>query len=384
MRNNFNNYLVEIFKRRNIKQYSMYIALIFIWLFFIVRTDGIFITTRNLSNLSRQVSILSILTTGMTLVIITGNIDLSIGSLMGMIGGICGVLHVWYGWGTLPVIIVAILFGALIGLFNGYLISFVKIPSFVVTLGGLLIFRGALIAINKGITVSPMAESFKFIGQSYLSEGLGYLLCTVLILMLDLIFIKSRNFNIKYNFKIESLNKFVLKLVLYDTLIIIFILIMNMYKGIPIPVIIMLIIIGIFTFITQKTKFGRYIYAVGGNYEAAFYSGINVKFIILYVFVLMGTLSSIAGIMLTARLNAATVSAGMNMELDAIAATVIGGTSFSGGIGSIPGAILGALIMSSLDNGMSLLNMNVYWQYIVKGTVLILAVWFDVYSKNKE
>ena len=383
MRNNFINYLAEIFTRKNIKQYSMYIALIFIWLFFTVRTNGTFVTTRNLSNLSRQTSILAILTTGMTLVIITGNIDLSIGSLMGMIGGICAVLHVWYGWGTLPVIIVAILCGALIGLFNGYLISFAKIPAFVVTLGGYLVFRGALIAINRGITISPMAESFKFIGQAYLSEGLGYLLCIVIILIVDLIFIKSRNFNIKYNFKIESLNKFVSKLVLYDTLIIIFILIMNMYRGIPIPVIIMLIMIGIFTFITQKTKFGRYIYAVGGNYEASFYSGINVKFIILYVFVLMGILSSMAGIMLTARLNAATVSAGMNMELNAIAATVIGGTSFSGGIGSIPGAILGALIMSSLDNGMSLLNMSVYWQYIIKGIVLILAVWFDIYYKKE-
>jgi len=361
----------------------MYIALIFIWLFFTVRTEGTFITTRNLSNLSRQVSILSILATGMTLVIITGNIDLSIGSLMGMIGGICGVLQVWYSWGTLPVIIVAILCGALIGLLNGYLISFIKIPSFVVTLGGLLMFRGALIAINRGITISPMAESFKFIGQAYLPEELGYLLSIGLILIFDLIFVKSRNFNIKYNFKIEPLSKFVLKLVLYDTLIIIFVLIMNMYRGIPIPVIIMLIIIGIFTFISQKTKFGRYIYAVGGNYEAAFYSGINVKFIILYVIVLMGILSSIAGIMLTARLNAATVSAGMNMELDAIAATIIGGTSFSGGIGSIPGAILGALIMSSLDNGMSLLNMNVYWQYIIKGIVLILAVWFDIYYKKE-
>jgi D-xylose transport system permease protein len=384
--NHINNIKVNIntSKINNIKQYSMYIALIFIWIFFIIMTDGTFMAMRNLSNLSRQVSIIAILATGMTLVIITGNIDLSVGSLMGLIGAICAVFQAWYGMGTLPVIIIAILFGSLIGLFNGYLISFAKIPSFVVTLAGLLIFRGLLIAINKGITISPMTESFKLIGQTYLSKGVGYILCIAAILIYDLISIKSRSFKVKYNFKIESLNKFILKLAFYNILIIIFTLIMNIYKGIPIPVIIMLAVIVAFTFVMQRTKFGRYIYAVGGNIEAAFYSGINTKFIILFVFIIMGALSSISGIILTARLNAATVTAGTNMELDAIAASVIGGTSFSGGIGSIPGAILGALIMASLDNGMSLLNMNVSWQYIVKGAVLLVAVLFDVYSKNKE
>jgi D-xylose transport system permease protein len=384
--NHINNIKVNIntSKINNIRQYSMYIALIFIWIFFIIMTDGTFMAMRNLSNLSRQVSIIAILATGMTLVIITGNIDLSVGSLMGLIGAICAVFQAWYGMGTLPVIIIAILFGGLIGLFNGYLISFAKIPSFVVTLAGLLIFRGLLIAINKGITISPMTESFKLIGQTYLSKGVGYILCIAAILIYDLISIKSRSFKVKYNFKIESLNKFILKLALYNILIIIFTLIMNIYKGIPIPVIIMLAVIVVFTFVMQRTKFGRYIYAVGGNVEAAFYSGINTKFIILFVFIIMGALSSISGIILTARLNAATVTAGMNMELDAIAASVIGGTSFSGGIGSIPGAILGALIMASLDNGMSLLNMNVSWQYIVKGAVLLVAVLFDVYSKSKE
>jgi D-xylose transport system permease protein len=384
--NHINNIKVNIntSKINNIKQYSMYIALIFIWIFFIIMTDGTFMAMRNLSNLSRQVSIIAILATGMTLVIITGNIDLSVGSLMGLIGAICAVFQAWYGMGTLPVIIIAILFGSLIGLFNGYLISFAKIPSFVVTLAGLLIFRGLLIAINKGITISPMTESFKLIGQTYLSKEVGYILCIAAILIYDLISIKSRSFKVKYNFKIESLNKFILKLAFYNILIIIFTLIMNIYKGIPIPVIIMLAVIVAFTFVMQRTKFGRYIYAVGGNIEAAFYSGINTKFIILFVFIIMGALSSISGIILTARLNAATVTAGMNMELDAIAASVIGGTSFSGGIGSIPGAILGALIMASLDNGMSLLNMNVSWQYIVKGVVLLVAVLFDVYSKNKE
>jgi len=384
--NHINNIKVNLntSKINNIKRYSMYIALIFIWIFFTIMTDGTFMAMRNLSNLSRQVSIIAILATGMTLVIITGNIDLSVGSLMGLIGAISAVFQAWYGMGTLPVIIIAILFGSLIGLFNGYLISFAKIPSFVVTLAGLLMFRGLLIAINKGVTISPMTESYKFIGQAYLSKGVGYILCIAAILIYDLISIKSRSFKVKYNFKIESLNKFILKLALYNILIIIFTLIMNIYRGIPIPVIIMLAVIVVFTFVMQRTKFGRYIYAVGGNIEAAFYSGINTKLIILFVFIIMGALSSISGIILTARLNAATVTAGMNMELDAIAASVIGGTSFSGGIGSIPGAILGALIMASLDNGMSLLNMNVSWQYMIKGLVLLVAVLFDVYSKNKE
>jgi len=384
--NHINNIKVNLntSKINNIKRYSMYIALIFIWIYFTIMTDGTFMAMRNLSNLSRQVSIIAILATGMTLVIITGNIDLSVGSLMGLIGAISAVFQAWYGMGTLPVIIIAILFGSLIGLFNGYLISFAKIPSFVVTLAGLLMFRGLLIAINKGVTISPMTESYKFIGQAYLSKGVGYILCIAAILIYDLISIKSRSFKVKYNFKIESLNKFILKLALYNILIIIFTLIMNIYRGIPIPVIIMLAVIVVFTFVMQRTKFGRYIYAVGGNIEAAFYSGINTKLIILFVFIIMGALSSISGIILTARLNAATVTAGMNMELDAIAASVIGGTSFSGGIGSIPGAILGALIMASLDNGMSLLNMNVSWQYMIKGLVLLVAVLFDVYSKNKE
>jgi len=384
MENNLTNYLKNTYKEKNIRRYSMYIALIFIWIFFTVMTDFTFISIRNLSNLSRQVSIIAILATGMTLVIITGNIDLSVGSLMGMIGGVCAVLQVWYGWSTLLVIIVAILCGALIGLFNGYLISFVKIPAFVVTLGGYLVFRGILIIINKGITISPMTESFKFVGQAYLSKEVGYIFCIVIILLLDLVSINARSLKIKYNFRFESLHKFILKIALYDISIIIFTLIMNFYKGIPIPVVIMLAIIAVFTFVTQKTKFGRYVYAVGGNYEAAIYSGINAKFIILFVFTVMGALCSISGIMLTARLNAATVSAGMMKELDAIAASVIGGTSFSGGIGSIPGAILGALIMASLDNGMSLMNMDISWQYIVKGGVLLLAVWFDVNLKKNR
>lgn len=364
----------------DLRAYGLIIALAFIALLFTVLTDGDFLSSRNLSNLFRQMSVISILAIGMTLVIITGHIDLSVGSLVGLAGGMAAILQVWYGWDTVSVLLLTLLAGLLLGAWQGWWVAYRGVPSFIVTLGGMLIFRGILIGISKGETVAPLKESFQRIGQSYLPYAAGYILAGIAVFLLFFLTALKRKKRRKWGLKLEHPVVSYGKMAGYSVLILAFVYMMNRYLGIPVPILFVLFLLLIFGFVLNRTRFGRYLYAIGGNSEAARYSGINVKRHIFAVFVIMGLLSSLAGLILTARLNAATVGAGQMFELDAIAACVIGGTSLKGGTGSVTGSIIGALVMVSLDNGMSMLDIDPFWQYIVKGLILILAVWWDLSS----
>lgn len=361
----------------------MIACLILIWIVFTVMTDGTFLSARNISNLTVQMAVVAILGTGMVLVIVTGNIDLSVGSLVGLAGGVAAALMVWEGWGTVPTILVVLALGLVIGLVQGFATVYLGIPAFIVTLGGMMALRGLLLGITKGISIAPMNNDYKMLGSQYLPQIITYVLAAIAIAMILYSMINRRRSRKRHDLPQEPVGKMILKLVFFIGLILAFVIVMNSYKGLPVPVLIMIAVVVVLSFIASQTKFGRYVYAIGGNIQAAKFSGVNVKKIVLMVFMINGLVAAIAGILQSARLNAGSPSTGMMMELDAIAAAVIGGTSMSGGIGKVYGAILGALIMASLDNGMSMLNMDAFWQYIVKGSILVLAVWLDVAMKNK-
>ncbi len=367
----------------NVQSYALIIALILIAVFFAVLTGGEFLSSRNLSNLFTQMTVISILAIGMTFVIVTAHIDLSVGSLAGLTGAIAAILHVWYDWNTGIVVLIAILVGTFLGLFQGWWIAYRAVPAFIVTLGGMLIFRGILIGITGGQTIAPLDHSFRLIAGSYVPLVLGYLLAITGIVLLFVYTMRRRKRRRTLGLQLPSPYLDFGKVFVYSIGIFIITYMLSRYHGIPLPMIIVVVIGGLFIFISSKTAFGRSIYAIGGNKEAAALSGINIKRNTLIVFGLMGALAGVAGIILTSRLNAATPGAGDMYELDAIAACVIGGTSLSGGRGYIVGSIIGALIMVSIDNGMSMMNIPTFWQYIVKGSILIIAVWIDIASKNK-
>ena len=368
----------------NIRAYSMVFALFVIWMVLSLMTDGMFLSARNLSHLSRQMAIVGIIACGMVLVIVSGNIDLSVGSLLGMLGGFAAITQAYWSWSTPLTISATLLLAVLIGIMHGVLIAYQSIPAFIVTLSGLMAYRGVLIGMTGGRSITPMHPDFLFLGQGYLPNSWGIALAVLCIGVFALFTVRLQAARKKLGFEVESTRKTLVKILVFAVIVGVFTAVMNTFRGIPVPVILLLCVVLILTFVSHKTKFGRRLYAIGGNYEAAQYAGINIKKTIAIVFVINAVLSGIAGLVLTARLNSGTVAAGTMAELDVIAAAVIGGASLAGGIGSVPGAILGALIMASLNNGMSLLNTEAYWQYIVRGIILALAVWFDVTSNKKQ
>ncbi|GGG91041.1 sugar ABC transporter permease [Paenibacillus radicis (ex Gao et al. 2016)] len=365
------------------RAYTMIGALIAIWVLFSLLHER-FLSPTNLSNLFLQMSVTAILAIGMVLVIVAGHIDLSVGSLVGLVGGVAAMLNVWYDWPAIPVVIAAVALGAIVGFIQGWIIAYKAVPAFIVTLGGMLIFRGVLFGTTGSVTVAPLSPGLKAIGQHYTSDIIGWIFGIAGLLLAAVLLLRKRSSRIRYGFDVEPLAVSLLRMVVTGALILGFVAVMNSYKGIPVPFVMVVVLALIFTFITRNTTFGRQVYAIGGNPEAAKLSGINIKRRVLLVFVLCNTLAAIAALVLTARLNAATMSAGQNYELDAIAACVIGGTSLIGGSGTIMGAIIGALVMGSLDNGMSLMNMESFWQYIVKGGILVLAVYVDIYTRNRK
>jgi D-xylose transport system permease protein len=341
-----------------------------------------FLTARNFSNLLRQMAITGMLASAMVFVIVAGEIDLSVGSLLGLLGGIAAVLDVTFHWPLAGTIAVVILAGIAIGVFVGYMTAFQGIPSFIVTLGGMLVFRGAVLGITGGTTIAPASEELKFIGQGYLPGTFGDVLAALLFVLLAVLAFRTRAGRVKHNLPVASMPVEIARLAGFGLVILGFVLTLNSYQGVPVPVLILLVILGVFTVIGNKTVFGRRIYAVGSNMEATRLSGVNVNLVKLMVFGMMGLMCAFAGLATTARLAAGTPSAGNGAELDAIASCFIGGTSMRGGVGTVIGALVGALIMASLDNGMSMLGIDTYWQMIVKGCILVLAVWMDIASSG--
>ncbi|MEG6567055.1 sugar ABC transporter permease [Thermoanaerobacterium saccharolyticum] len=368
----------------NLKLYTMIIALIGIWIIFAIATKGDFLTSRNMSNLFRQMVSTAVLAVGMVFVIIAGQIDLSVGSLLGLTGGIAAIANVWFHFNGILSIIIALIVGLILGAWNGWWVAYKNVPSFIVTLAGMLVYRGILIGITNGYTIAPLSSDFQFIGQAYLTPVSGYLLGMIVLLVAAYTVYSQRKSKVKYGLEVSPFYLDVSKIIAIAVLVGLFVFTLNSYNGIPFSVLILAILAAIFTYIASKTVFGRRVYALGGNIEAAKLSGINVKKITLILFAINGLLAAVSGVVLTSTLNAGSTSAGQNAELDAIAACVIGGASLSGGIGSVIGAIIGALVMSSINNGMSLLNSAPFWQYVVKGLILLIAVYIDAASKNKE
>ncbi|KGQ30891.1 sugar ABC transporter permease [Gallibacterium genomosp. 2] len=371
-------------KSINLQVYIMLIAIIVIMLFFSFATDGAYLSARNISNLLRQTSITGILAIGMLFVIIAAEIDLSVGSLMGLLGGFAAITNVWWGWPLPTTILATLILGLIFGVWNGYWVAYQRVPSFIVTLAGLLAFRGILVGMTNGSTVSPTSQSMNLIGQAYIPDIFGLTIGGLAVLAFILWNSRQRHARQKLQLPVPALSKDILTYAALAVLLLGSIYLLNDYRGIPFPVLLLAILAVIGYFISKKTAFGRYIYAIGGNIDAARLSGIKVEKIKLAIFAINGLMVAIAGLILSARLGAGSPSAGQNAELDAIAACVIGGASLAGGVGSIFGVIIGALIIAALDNGMSMLDVPTFWQYIVKGGILLLAVWVDSISKKKE
>lgn len=364
------------------KMLALLVAVALIWAFFAWKTDGGFVSPRNLSNLLRQMSITGILACGMVFVIISGEIDLSVGSLLGLLGGIAAVLDVQYHVPLALNLGIVLIAGVVIGLFNGYWTAYLRVPSFIIGLGGMLAYRGILLGVTGGLTIAPVSESLVFIGQGYLPHLFGNILAASLFAILVLLTVKQRQSRARYGLPVATVQRDMLRLFAYGLVIFAFIVTLNSYDGIPVPVLILLVLLGIFSYLSTQTVFGRRVYAVGSNMEATRLSGVNVQRVKLTIFALMGVMCALAGVVNTARLAAGSPSAGNMNELDAIAACFIGGTSMRGGYGTVYGALIGALVMASLDNGMSTLDVDTYWQMIVKGSILVLAVWVDVVSRS--
>ena len=362
----------------------MLAVLAVIWGYFHWATAGnTFLTARNLSNLMTQMSVTAIIAVGMLMVIVSGNIDLSAGSVLGFAGGVVAYLMTVLNYGMATAIVVAVLVGVVIGLLHGSLVAYGKIPAFIVTLGGLLAWRGAVKWLLGGNTVPISDEYFTAIGNGNLPSIFGWVLAAVAVLfVLFMAYRRARSVE-TYGLGKANYTAELLKALIPIAGIITFIAVMNAWRGIPVPVLILVGVALVGAFVTNSTVFGRYLYAIGGNAEAARLSGINNKREVLKVYGLLGAFIGIAALIFTARVGSAAPDAGVLKELDAIAACVIGGASLMGGRGTVFGACLGALIMASLDNGMSLLNVRDFMQDIIKGGILVGAVGLDVAGRKQ-
>lgn len=372
------------FSRATLRAYVMIGVLAVIWAYFHWATGSIFLTPLNLSNLATQMSVTAILAVGMLMVIISGNIDLSVGSVLGFAGGIAGVALTSYDAGVGVAIICAVLVAVLIGLFQGALTAYLSIPAFIVTLGGLLAWRGAVKWLLGGYTVPISDPTFIAIGNSYIQPVIGWIIAALAIVAVIALALRSERSLSAYGLGQSHYASAAAKSVIPIIGIAAFTWVMNSYRGIPVPVMILLAAALFGGFLTNSTVFGRRLYAIGGNPEAARLSGIDVKRNVVKVYALLGVFTGVAALIFTARVGSAAPDAGVLKELDAIAACVIGGASLMGGRGTVFGACLGALIMASLDNGMSLLNVRDFMQDIIKGSILVAAVGLDMMGRRQS
>lgn len=399
----------------NLREYGLIIALIVIMLFFQYTTSGTLFKPVNLSNLVQQNSFIIVMALGMLLVIVAGYIDLSVGSVAGFIGALAAMMMVIWPLGVfsnpLVVSIVCLIVGALIGAAQGYWIAYHRIPSFIVTLAGMLIFRGICQALlGGGSSVGPLPDSFKALSSGFIPDVIGPLTLipptvnaagktivgsgltlhmTTIVLGLIAVLayayfgFRTRRKRERHGYEAEPFPLFVIKTLVGSALALFLVFQFASYRGLPVVLLVMGVLISLFVFVTKRMTIGRRIYAMGGNAKAAQLSGINTERLTLLVFINMGVLSALGGLIIAARLGQAVPAAGLGSELDVIAAVFIGGASAMGGVGQVIGAVVGGFIMGVMNNGMSIMGVNVDWQQVVKGLVLLGAVIFDVYNKNK-
>ncbi len=398
-----------------LRDYGLVLALIAIMIVFQLMTDGTLFKPVNLSNLVQQNSFIIVMALGMLLVIVSGHIDLSVGSVAGFIGALVATMMVIWPLGILsnPLVasIICLVVGGIIGGAQGYWIAFHRIPSFIVTLAGMLIFRGLCQALlGGGASVGPLPDDFKALSSGFLPEVIGTytivppalnangreIIGTGMVLHLTTILIGvvgvlvfayfgllARRTRERHGHDNEPFIVFVVKTVVIGAIALFLTFQFASYKGMPVVLVVMAVLIGLFTFVTNKTTIGRRVYAMGGNLKAAQLSGIKTDRLTLIVFINMGVLSALGGLIIAARLGQAVPAAGLGSELDVIAAVFIGGASAMGGVGQVAGSVIGGFIMGVMNNGMSIIGVNVDYQQVVKGLVLLGAVVFDVYNKNK-
>ena len=390
------------FWKSNLREYGLLGSLLVIMALFEYLTNGVLLAPVNITNLILQNSYIVIMALGMLLIIVGGNIDLSVGSIVGFVGAIAATMMVDYRMPWVPVVGISLVVGGLIGAAQGYFVAYAKIPSFIVTLGGMLVFRGLTGNILLGQFVGPFPKDFQSISSGFIPDfvsapllaifgnGIGpnFRWTSMLIGLIGaalLVFTSARRWRRAkaHTMETEPLALFVGKNAVFAILITAFCYLLASYRGLPNVLIIMGALILLYMFVTTRTTIGRRIYALGGNRMAAQLSGVRTERLIFLTFVNMGALAGLAGLIVAARLNSATPSAGNSFELDVIAACFIGGASASGGVGKVMGVVIGAFVMGVMNNGMSILGIGIYWQYVVKGLVLLAAVYVDGYQKNK-
>ncbi len=377
--------------RGNFREYGLMIALIAIMIFFQIATNGTLFKPLNLTNLVLQNSYVVIMALGMLLVIVAGHIDLSVGSVAGFIGALASVMMVRADMNFLLAAILCLIVGGAIGAAQGYWIAYHKIPSFIVTLAGMLVFRGLTLALLGGNSIGPFPVQFQLLSSGFIPDPFGnagfrtmsMLIGALIAVGMFGVSLRTRLNREKHGFRGGSLALFILENAIVSGLVLYLSYQLASYKGLPNVLIVMGILIALFAFITLRTTVGRRIYALGGNEKAAKLSGIKTERLTFGTFITMGALAALAGLIFAARLNTATPKAGVGFELDVIAAVFIGGASASGGVGKVMGAVIGAFIMGVMNNGMSIMGVGIDWQQVVKGLVLLAAVIFDVYNKNK-
>ncbi len=370
---------------------GIFIALIAVIVLFAILTDGILLRPQNISNLVVQNGYILVLAIGMVMVIIAGHIDLSVGSVAAFVGAVSGVLAVQWQLPWWLAIALALLIGALVGAWQGFWVAFVGIPAFIVTLAGMLIFRGLALVVLGNANIGSFPEEYRALGNGFITGVFGegtpdaftLLVGAAAIVMLLVTQLRTRRARVKYGQEVDPIIWFVVKLLLVAAAVGFFMFALASYKGIPVTLVILAVLVLFYGTIMNRSVFGRHIYAIGGNRHAAELSGIKTRRVDFWLFVNMGFLAALAGLIFTARLNLAGPKAGDGFELEAISAAFIGGAAVQGGVGTIGGAIIGGLIIGVLNNGMSIMGIGIEWQQAVKGLVLLLAVAFDVYNKRR-
>lgn len=386
--------------REHLREYGLLISLLLIMGFFEVVTGGVLLDPVNITNLILQNSYIVVMALGMLLVIVGGHIDLSVGSIVGFVGAIAAMLMVYQKVPYPPVILLSLVIGGLIGAAQGYFIAYSKIPSFIVTLAGMLIFRGLTGNMLLGQFVGPFARGFQAISAGFIPDFSDYgifaagkdqdqffwssmLIGVIGAVIMIALSVRRWRRDKAQNMESEPFALLIIKNAIFAALILGIAYLLAWNKGLPNVLVIMAVLILIYGFVTTRTTIGRRIYAIGGNRLAAQLSGVRVERLTFLTFVNMGVLAGLAGLIVAARLNSATPSAGNSFELDVIAACFIGGVSASGGVGKVMGVVIGAFFMGVMNNGMSILGIGIFWQQVVKGIVLLAAVYVDVYQKNK-
>jgi D-xylose transport system permease protein len=379
--------------RANFQTYALVVALIVIWGIFYGWTGGSYLSPQNFSNLFRQMTVTALLSVGMVLVIVTGNIDLSVGNFAGFVSVVVAKFQADIWSQILPnqvllttvlSVLIGLAVGVLFGMLQGSIIAYLRVPAFIVTLGGMWVFKGALLIVTEGKTIPANQPYFSVIAQKYLPPPVGWVIAGVVILALVYMMINDRRRKRQYGFELGPLYLDLLKTLVLSLLVVVYVFMVNQYHGIQIPVLLLAIVVVIVSYLASNTRFGRYAYGIGGNREATRLSGVNINRNIFLIFVLMGFLCGVSGVVLASYVGYGTIAAGYGYELDAIAACILGGTSPLGGVGTIWGAMVGSLIMASLTNGLQIMNVAAAWQYVLKGMVLVLAVYADVQLKKSR